>query len=220
MRSTARGRSASFRLPFRCIRREPSFSALVIILLAFGTATTSLLLTAIDRLLLHPINVPHSDSLVRAATLEPKGLVSTRFRYAVYTELNQQTLTFSSAAADGDVDVGVSLGGLPEPAVAHMVSASYFAFWVGGDEDDQNAIKFIAGKTRMNPFESDGGGVLFTKLRLKITEHPVVERQEIKGFVTDGLLVVLTPADWFFVVRLWAAIPSHPSNPSEKRERH
>lgn len=126
MRSIARVHFASFHLPFRCILREPSFSALVITLLALGIATTSLLLTAIDRLLLHPINAPHSESLVRAATFEPKGLVSTRFPYAVYSELNQQVLTLSSTAADADVDVGVSLGGLPEPAVAHMVSASYF----------------------------------------------------------------------------------------------
>jgi putative ABC transport system permease protein len=100
---------------------------MVIILLALGIATTSLLLTAIDRLLLHPINAPHSESLVRAATMEPKGLVYARFPYVVYADVNHQALTLSSTAADADVDVGVSLGGLPEPAVAHMISASYFA---------------------------------------------------------------------------------------------
>ena len=50
--------------------------------------------------------------------------------------------------------------------------------WYGRSPE---CIKTPTGKPGMNPVESDGGGMLFTKLRLKIAEHPVVKRQEIKG---------------------------------------
>jgi predicted permease len=117
---------AILRVQLRAIRREPGFCATVILLLGLGIATTCLLLTAIDRLLLRPIDVPHAELLVRAAVLEPKGMVYTFFPYQVYEDFERQTKTLSATAADANVDVAVSRGAMPEPAVAHMVSGSYF----------------------------------------------------------------------------------------------
>ncbi len=113
-------------LQLRVMRREPGFCATVVLLLGLGIAGTCLLLTAIDRLLLHPVDVPHPESMVRAAVLEPKGLVYTFFPYAFYEQFESQTKTLSAIAADANLEVAVSRGAMPEPAVAHMISRSYF----------------------------------------------------------------------------------------------
>ena len=113
-------------MQLRVIRREPGFCSAVILLLGLGIATTCLLLTAIDRLLLRPVDVPHAESLVRAAVLEPKGMVYTFFPYEFYKDFAQRTKTLSATSADANLDVAVSRGAMPEPAVAHMVSGSYF----------------------------------------------------------------------------------------------
>ena len=84
------------------------------------------MLTAIERLLLHPVDVPDSESLVRAEVLEPKGMVYTFFPYEVYREFKAQTKALSVTAADAYMDVAVSRGAMPKTAVAHMVSGSYF----------------------------------------------------------------------------------------------
>jgi predicted permease len=113
-------------LQLRLMRREPGFCATVILLLGLGIATTCLLLTAIDRLLLRPIDVPHADSLVRAAVLEPKGMVYTFFPYQFFSGFSRQTKTLSATAADANLNVATSRGAMPEPAIAHMVSGNYF----------------------------------------------------------------------------------------------
>lgn len=112
--------------PFRILRREAGFCASVIFLLGLGIATTSLMLTAMERLLLHPIKVPDSKSLVRAAVLENKGMVYTFFPYRLYRQIQGQTKALSAIAADANMDVAVSRGAMPRTAVAHMVSGSYF----------------------------------------------------------------------------------------------
>lgn len=104
-------------LQLRVMRREPGFCAAIVLLLGMGIASTCLLLTAIDRLLLRPIDVPYAESLVRAAVLEPKGMVYTFFPYQVYAEFERETKTVSAIAADANLDVAISRGGMPQPAV-------------------------------------------------------------------------------------------------------
>lgn len=59
--------------------------------------------------------------------LDPKGLVFTPLPYEIYTSYKREAKTISPIAVDAELDVAVILGAMPQPALAHMVTGSYFA---------------------------------------------------------------------------------------------
>jgi hypothetical protein len=97
------------------------------LLLAVGLGTTALLYTALDRTMLHPVKVPHPESLLRAAEIRPPVTSWQWFTYNFYLSVKQMK-TADDAAAEGPVQLAVVKDGAAIPLVAHMVSANYFSF--------------------------------------------------------------------------------------------
>lgn len=106
--------------------REIGVSATIILLLAAGLGSAILLFTALDRLILHPFNIPEPGTLVRAAETQPPITMWQYFPYSSY-EVIRRMRSFAGVAIEGPVDTTVKTGTGVRPAVALMVSPNYFS---------------------------------------------------------------------------------------------
>jgi predicted permease len=102
----------------------------IVLLLTFGLGAAALLSSALDRFLLHPLDVPHPETLVRAIERHPPITNSEWFPFALY-EAMRPMHTLRDLAVEGNIRTAVSLrGGTREdvrPILAQMVSGNYFS---------------------------------------------------------------------------------------------
>jgi predicted permease len=102
----------------------------IVLLLSFGLGAAALLSAALDRFLLHPLDVPHPETLVRAIEQHPPVVNSEWFSYNMY-EAMRSMHSLREIAVEGNFDAAVSLhNGMHDdvrPILAQMVSGSYFS---------------------------------------------------------------------------------------------
>lgn len=110
----------------RRTQRDFGVAITIWLLLSFGLGAATLLYTALDRLLLHPLDVSHPETLVRMAEKRPPVMSWEWFPYTTY-EAVRQMHAFEAVAVEGEVDAIASTSAWSEPAVAHMVSGNYFS---------------------------------------------------------------------------------------------
>jgi macrolide transport system ATP-binding/permease protein len=102
----------------------------IVLLLSFGLGAAALLSAALDRFLLHPLDVPHPETLVRVVERHPPVTSWEWFPYSLYDAMRPMH-TLREVAAEGSFDAAVSLrNGKHEdvrPILAQMVSGDYFS---------------------------------------------------------------------------------------------
>jgi putative ABC transport system permease protein len=106
--------------------REIGASATIILLLSAGLGAGILLYTALDRLILHPLNIPEPETLVRAAEQQPPITMWQYFPYSSYDVIRNMH-SFADVAIEGPVDTTIKTGTGLRPALALMVSPNYFS---------------------------------------------------------------------------------------------
>lgn len=107
-------------------RRNLGSNLLIVLLLGLGTGAIALLYTALDRLLLHPVQVANQGRLVRVGEVHPPVTSWNYFPYSFY-QIMQPMRSFDGLAVEGEVDTAVTSVSGTEPAVGSMVSGNYFA---------------------------------------------------------------------------------------------
>jgi hypothetical protein len=107
-------------------QRNLGVAATIILLLSIGLGAATLLYTALNRVLLHPLDVSHPETLVRMGEKRPPVMSWEWFPYTAY-EAVRHMHTFEAVAVEGEVDAIASTSTWTEPAVAHMVSGNYFS---------------------------------------------------------------------------------------------
>jgi predicted permease len=104
--------------------REFGTNLVIVALLSFGLGTATLLYTAMDRLLVHPLPGIHAETLVGAAVKRPQ-VVTRTFPLTTY-DAAQKMRSVSGVLAESDFDTSLT-GGAPRRIVAGMVSDNYFS---------------------------------------------------------------------------------------------
>jgi predicted permease len=107
-------------------QRDLRVAATIILLLSFGLGAATLLYTALNRLLLYPLDVSHPETLVRMGEKRPPVMSWEGFPYTAY-ETVRHMHNFEAVAVEGELDAIASTSTWTEPAVAHMVSGDYFS---------------------------------------------------------------------------------------------
>src|SRR5258708_20845729 len=107
-------------------QRDLGVAATIILLLSFGLGAATLLYTALNRVLLHPLDVSHPETLVRMGEKRPRVRSWGWFPYTAYEAVGHMH-TLEAVAVEGEVDAIASTSTWTEPAVAHMVSGNYFS---------------------------------------------------------------------------------------------
>jgi predicted permease len=115
---------------FLLTRNNRAANLTVVLLLSFGLGAAALLSAALDRFLLHPLDVPHPETLVRAVERHPPVTSWEWFPYSLYQAMHSMH-TLREIAAEGSIDAAVTLNnGAQEdvrPILAQMVSGNYFS---------------------------------------------------------------------------------------------
>lgn len=102
----------------------------IVLLLSFGLAAAALFFAALDRFLLHPLDVPHPETLVRAIEQHPPVINSEWFSYNTYGAM-RSLHSLGEMAVEGNFNAAVSLSSGAHvdvrPILTQMVSGNYFS---------------------------------------------------------------------------------------------
>ncbi len=121
-----------FQYGLRQIRRRPFFTAVVVLLLAIGIGSNTLVFSLIDELLLKPLPVRNPENLyvlerVRELQVRP----DTFFRYAAYRDVVRSSRAISAAVAEeeslSDGLVAMQSGDSVRLVMTEIVSPNYFS---------------------------------------------------------------------------------------------
>src|SRR5215471_12422569 len=100
------------RYAFRTLRKNPGFSAVVIVTLALGIGANAAIFSLTDRVLLQRLPVTNPDELTVISSHDPRseddGDMS--FAYPMYRDIRDQNEVFSGVIARGGVQMNVSYG--------------------------------------------------------------------------------------------------------------
>jgi predicted permease len=113
------GLASDVRYAFRSLRRQPVFSAVVVLTLTLGMGATAAIFHAVDRITLHPLPYPHPEQIAYLGLKRTKGLGSDALTGARYQFWHDQTHIFDALATyrpfqaiAGDPDAGPSIHGM------------------------------------------------------------------------------------------------------------
>src|ERR1700753_424022 len=111
-------------------RNNRAANLTVVLLLSFGLGAAALLSAALDRFLLHPLDVPHPETLVRAVERHPPVTSWEWFPYSLY-QATRSMHALREVAVEGSIDGAVTLhNGMHDdvrPILAQMISGNYFS---------------------------------------------------------------------------------------------
>lgn len=111
----------------RMLRKSPGFTAVAVLALALGIASTTAIFSVVDQVLLHPLPYPESDRIVYVSQSQHS---TSELSYAVspanYLDLAAQNHVFSYIAAGRGWQGNLSEGDRPERVRMTMTTASFF----------------------------------------------------------------------------------------------
>ena len=115
----------------RSFRRNPAFTAAVVLSLALGIGATTAIYSLVDQVLLHalPVRQPEQLVLIDWKGEQASNAFGTRnlMSYPICRDLQQQQRFFEGVFCRAATTVNLSTGGEPKPAAAEIVSDNYFS---------------------------------------------------------------------------------------------
>ncbi len=118
----------ALRYSLRTLARNPAFSSVIVLLLAFGIGANTLIFTAVDVLLLRDLPVDHPEQLVRLEEIHPSGFrsVTPEFPDNYRDQLREQLKCFQEVFSSIDLDMSFRGAGRVESVTAQAVSGNYY----------------------------------------------------------------------------------------------
>jgi predicted permease len=136
-------------IAFRQLRKAPGFAVTAILTLALGIGVNAVVFGVLNAVVLHPVNVPHSDNLYTVQ----------RFQFASqshpdYLDLRDRNRTFDGMLTFKIMGpVGLDTGGNPSTAWPYLASGNYFdvlgiqphlgRFFHDADEHGTNSSPYV-----------------------------------------------------------------------------
>jgi predicted permease len=112
-----------FRYSLRVLLKSPGFTIVAIVTLAIGICANAVVFGMINALILHPLDLPESESLYQ---LEHGKDKASNFSYPDYLDLRDRNHSFDQLSAYVGGVVGLDTGANPASAWVEMVSGNYF----------------------------------------------------------------------------------------------
>jgi len=121
---------ANFKSAVRFIRKWPSFSAAVILTLAFGIGANTAVFSAINAILLRPLPFPSGDELMVLREYDHKAKSGQSFVAPVRLEdWNRLNTAFQAITGYYTQDVSETSGTLPEKVTEALVAPRFLQVW-------------------------------------------------------------------------------------------
>jgi predicted permease len=111
------------RFGLRMLRKNPGFTAVAVLTLAFGIGANAVVFSVLNALILRPLNVPQSQTLFM---IERGQNSSPMQSYPDYVDLRDRNRSFDGMAAYDMAPAGLEAGGKPSPVWLYETSGNYF----------------------------------------------------------------------------------------------
>jgi predicted permease len=124
------------RFGLRALRKNPGFTAVVILTLALGLGANTAIFSIMDAVLLRSLPVRNSQELVVIGTRDARSGMNTDFSYPRYQDLRDKSTVFAGVLAKAGAEMNVSYAGQNERVRGQLVSGNYFEVlgvqpWIG-----------------------------------------------------------------------------------------
>jgi hypothetical protein len=133
----------------RQLRKNPAFTVVAVVTLAFGIGANAVVFNVMTAFLLHPLNLPQEESLYAVW----RANVTAEESYPDYLDLRDRNRSFDGLAAYSIAQAGLDTGGNPSGAWVEEVSGNYFdvlrlqpslgRFFHSSDEHGANSAPYI-----------------------------------------------------------------------------
>ncbi len=143
------------RYAVRRLRKSPGFVLTAVVTLALGIGANAIVFSVLNALVLHPLDVPHAQSLYMLQRVWTDSPPSPSQSYPNYLDLRDRNRSFVSLATYDIIgEVGVNtLGATPSGAWPYLVSGNYFEmvgvrpylgrFFDATDEHGDNSVPYV-----------------------------------------------------------------------------
>src|SRR5215469_8638177 len=212
----------------RQLRKSPGFAITAVLTLALGIGANAIVFSVLNAIVLHPLNVPRSDSLFMVQRVFPDHEPSPSQSYPDYLDLRDRNHSFESLTTyaitgAAGLDTG---GGNPSVVWPYLVGGNYFdaigvepylgRFFHASDEHGDNSVPYIVLSYDFwkSHFQSNPSAVGRT---VEVNHHPYT----ILGVTPPGM----RGTELFFSPALFAPIVDLPQiatgwNPLHARGPH
>jgi len=190
------------RFALRQLRKSPGFTIAAVLTLALAIGANAVVFSIMNAFILHPLNVPHAESLYGLWRLPANDMAES---YPDYLDLRDRNRSFDALMAYNVVEAGLDTGEGPSRTWVEAASGNYFDalglqpylghFFHASDEHGPNSAPYIVLTYAFwhTHFQDDRGVVGLT---VQVDKHPFT----IIGVAPPdfhGTLVFFNPA--FFV---------------------
>lgn len=142
--------AADCRYGIRQLRKNPSFTAVAVVTLALAIGANAVVFSALNALILRPLNVPRAESLYSVHRVSGNSAAQS---YPNYLDLRDRNRSFEDLAAFNILQAGLDTGQNPIGVWLDAVSGNYFdvlgvqpflgRFFHGSDEHGPNSAPYI-----------------------------------------------------------------------------
>jgi len=142
--------SQDFRLAVRMLRKSPGFTAVAVITLALGIGANTVVFSALNALILRPLNVPRAESLYSIHRVSDNSAAQS---YLDYLDLRDRNRSFEDLAGYDVLQAGLDTGKDPSSVWLLATTGNYFdvlgiqpflgRFFHGSDEHGPNSAPYI-----------------------------------------------------------------------------
>ena len=109
------------RYAIRMLQKKPGFTAVAVVTLAMAIGANAVVFSALNGVILRPLNVPHAESLFQVG-----GPNDPSHSYPDYLDLRERNRSFDGLAAYTFSSAGLDTGKTPSHAWVSEVSGNYF----------------------------------------------------------------------------------------------
>jgi putative ABC transport system permease protein len=118
------------RYALRQLRKSPGFTAVAVMTLALGIASTTAIFSVVDTVLLHPLPYPESDRILDVSSSQRRtGVGGGAVSPADYLDWAEQSDVFTHMAASRGWPVNLSAGDRPERVRGTVASGDFFSLF-------------------------------------------------------------------------------------------
>jgi putative ABC transport system permease protein len=115
------------KLAFRSLLKTPGFTLVAVLTIAIGIGANTALFSVFDRLILHPLTLPRSDSLVQIWTSNPAlNFNAPAVSWPRYEEIRRHAKSFSFVADSAFETFTLTGNGDPEQLASLRITSNFF----------------------------------------------------------------------------------------------
>ena len=214
------------RFGLRMLHKSPGFTAVAIIALALGIASTTAIFSVVDAVLLHPLPYPQADRILNVSESQrSSGEGGGSPSPANYLDWAGQNHVFASMAASRGWPVNITSGDRPERARGTMTTASFFQVFgipamlgrtlLPTDDAAGNDHVVVVGYGLWKRRFGSDRNLVGRNITLDSEPYTVIGIMP-PGFSPDDYGELWLPSRW--------GVPAHPLSPNEDprqvRDRH